>query len=131
MDASALDAYDIFGIMEKLALQKHRSSEACTWVPYGRLDCSDEVVAVCTGSGAEQEAASVQALRPASAAKSAGAKAALCKWQRWAEGDGLELVHQHSVKHVTWHARGEYFASVAPTGNTQARPILFSSRAAH
>ena len=48
-----------------------------------------------------------------------GAKAALCRWQKLPEGEGLELVHQHSVTHVAWHARGDYFASVAPTGNTQ------------
>jgi hypothetical protein len=35
-------------------------------------------------------------------------------------------MHQHPVKHVTWHARGEYFASVAPTGNTQARTLVIS-----
>ena len=28
---------------------------------------------------------------------------------------------QFTIKHVTWHARGDYFASVAPTGNTQVR----------
>ena len=40
--------------------------------------------------------------------------------RRWRpEGEGLELVHPHSVSHVTWHARGDYFASVAPAGNTQ------------
>ena len=43
----------------------------------------------------------------------------MCRWQKLAEGEGLELVHQHSVSNVTWHARGDYFASVVPTGNTQ------------
>lgn len=33
---------------------------------------------------------------------------------------GLTLEHRFPVKHVTWHARGDYFATVAPTGNTKA-----------
>ena len=78
----------------------------------------------CAGVGAKQEAASLQALQ--APAKAAGGKGALCKWQPRADGEGLELMHQHPVKHVTWHARGEYFASVAPTGNTQARTLLIS-----
>ena len=80
----------------------------------------------CAGLGAEQEAASLQALQAPQAGKAAGGKAALCKWQPRADGEGLELVHQHPVKHITWHTRGEYFASVAPTGNTQARTLLMS-----
>ncbi|KAK9914855.1 hypothetical protein WJX75_001346 [Coccomyxa subellipsoidea] len=76
------------------------------------------VVLLPAGVGAKQEAASLQALQ--APAKAAGGKGALCKWQPRADGEGLELMHQHPVKHVTWHARGEYFASVAPTGNTQA-----------
>lgn len=62
----------------------------------------------------------LQALAPpAQQPQQEGAKAALCRWQKLAEGEGLELVHPHSVSHVTWHARGDYFASVAPAGNTQ------------
>ena len=38
-----------------------------------------------------------------------------------AGGAGAELLHGHAVAHVAWHGRGDYFASVAPTGNTQAR----------
>ena len=29
---------------------------------------------------------------------------------------GAELVHLHPVRQIAWHARGDYFASVAPTG---------------
>ena len=75
---------------------------------------------ICAGSGAEQEAAALQALAaPQQQQQQEGAKAALCRWQKLAEGEGLELVHPHSVSQVTWHARGDYFASVAPAGNTQ------------
>lgn len=69
------------------------------------------------GIGAEQEAAALQVLQAPS--QQEGAKAALCRWQKRSEGEGLQLVHQHPISHVTWHARGDYFASVAPTGNTQ------------
>lgn len=35
-------------------------------------------------------------------------------------GEGwVEIQHKFPVKYVTWHARGDYFSSVAPTGNTQ------------
>ena len=44
-----------------------------------------------------------------------------CEGQARANGDGAELLHGQAVARVTWHARGDYFASVAPTGNTQAR----------
>ena len=65
----------------------------------------------------EQEAAAAQALQ-APPAIEASAKV-LCRWQARETGGGLDLVHQHPVRHLTWHARGDYFASVAPTGNTQ------------
>ena len=86
--------------------------------------------------GAEEEAAARQALQaPAGGAapkKDAGGKGALCEWRAFAAGEGesgadsgggggLELVQQFPVTHVAWHARGDYFASVAPTGNTQVR----------
>ena len=75
----------------------------------------------CAGTGAEQDAAALQALTPPAQQQQQqdGAKVGMCRWQKLAEGEGLELVHQHSVSNVTWHARGDYFASVAPTGNTQ------------
>ena len=76
------------------------------------------------GMSADQEAASLQALQAPS--QQGNDKTGLCQWQRRADGDGLELVHQHSVSHVTWHARGDYFASVAPAGNTQVSPLSYS-----
>ena len=76
--------------------------------------------------GAEEEAAARQALQaPAGGAAPKKDKGALCEWRARApaegetEGGGLELVQQFPVTHVAWHARGDYFASVAPTGNTQ------------
>jgi len=32
----------------------------------------------------------------------------------------VEIPHNFPVKHVSWHNRGDYFSSVAPTGNTKA-----------
>ena len=34
----------------------------------------------------------------------------------------MELAHQHDVARLCWHARGDYFASVCPSGNTRVRP---------
>ncbi len=48
-------------------------------------------------------------------------RAAVLNGQARADGEGAELLHGHAVAHVAWHGRGDYFASVAPTGNTQAR----------
>ena len=79
-----------------------------------------DMLCLIAGMSADQEAASLQALQAPS--QQGNDKAGLCQWQKRADGDGLELVHQHSVSHVTWHARGDYFASVAPAGNTQVSP---------
>jgi len=48
-------------------------------------------------------------------------------WQRWQGGssgsgdssEGVVVLHRFQLKYVTWHGRGDYFATVAPTGNTQ------------
>eukprot|EP00873_Tetraselmis_striata_P035963 jgi/Tetstr1/456227/TSEL_042990.t1 len=53
-------------------------------------------------------------------AEAEGAEAKpLVRWQPY-QGGGVELVHNFPVKSVTWHTQGDYFATVAPTGNTQA-----------
>ena len=40
---------------------------------------------------------------------------------RWEsrEGGGMQLVHKHTLAQITWHSRGDYFATMAPTANTQ------------
>ena len=89
------------------------------------FSCSvTDMVQSIAGMCADQEAASLQALQAPS--QQGNDKAGLCQWQKRADGDGLELVHQHSVSHVTWHARGDYFASVAPAGNTQVNHFFHS-----
>lgn len=52
------------------------------------------------------------------AAQEAAEQQPLAKWATRPDG-GMELQTGHAVKHLAWHARGDYFASVAPTGNTQ------------
>ncbi|KXZ47270.1 hypothetical protein GPECTOR_36g122 [Gonium pectorale] len=45
----------------------------------------------------------------------------LAAWRaRRGPGGGVEVVLRFPVRSLAWHARGDYFASVAPTGNTQA-----------
>ena len=62
----------------------------------------------------EVRAATAEALQLPTAA--AAGTAAVAAWRRRPDGEGLEVVHQHPVTHVAWHSRGDYFASVAPTG---------------
>ena len=36
-------------------------------------------------------------------------------WQGY-EADGVSIPHRAPVTYLTWHAKGDYFASVSPTG---------------
>ncbi|KAK9829975.1 hypothetical protein WJX72_008983 [[Myrmecia] bisecta] len=97
----------------------------CTaWCPNNALRIlaavvDKKVVLLPSGTGTEEvEAAAVQALKLTPAASEGDSK--LAHWQARDDGQGVDIVHQHLVKSVTWHGRGDYFASVAPTGNTQA-----------
>ncbi|GAB4816894.1 hypothetical protein N2152v2_003940 [Parachlorella kessleri] len=98
------------------------------------------VVLLPTGNGnEEQEAATQQALDASlAAAGTAGAAGggSLASWQRAQQLQGaaspgaVEILHRAPAKYATWHARGDYFASVAPTGNTQAVLVHQLSRGA-
>lgn len=44
-------------------------------------------------------------------------------WGVQKEGGGLSLPHKQRLTSLVWHARGDYFATVAPAGNTQVHPI--------
>ncbi|KAL4425519.1 hypothetical protein ABPG75_009535 [Micractinium tetrahymenae] len=85
-----------------------------------------------SGTGSEEQEAATEAALQAALAAAGGTgsggveEGQLVSWQ-WRQesgggsGEGGVLVlHKFSIKHVTWHARGDYFATVAPTGNTQA-----------
>lgn len=44
-------------------------------------------------------------------------------WSARPDG-GLDIVHKQALASIAWHARGDYFATVAPAGNTQASDPL-------
>eukprot|EP00879_Flechtneria_rotunda_P030269 GHRR01032882.1.p1 GENE.GHRR01032882.1~~GHRR01032882.1.p1 ORF type:complete len:236 (+),score=78.98 GHRR01032882.1:681-1388(+) len=82
----------------------------------------NKVVLLVSGIGGDEvDAAARQACQvSAAAAAAASQQQQLAQWITGADGTGLELVTGQAVKQVTWHARGDYFASVAPTGQTQS-----------
>lgn len=47
----------------------------------------------------------------------------LATWSQRPDG-GIDIMHRFPIKQVAWHARGDYFSTVAPTGNTQVRVRL-------
>jgi len=70
-----------------------------------------------TVGGSAAEAAAAAAL-DVTGVTSVGDGASLATWTARADG-GVDIVCRHPVTHVTWHGRGDYFASVAPAGATQ------------
>lgn len=97
-----------------------------------------------TGVGTEEvEGAAAQALtcvseQGAGGGGSSDGTSGMCRWVRRKHGSSssssgslvVELVHQHPVAQVAWHARGDYFATVCPAGNTQVRPAAVGIRVA-
>ncbi len=95
--------------------------------------CGKRLFLLPTGTGnEEQEAATEAALQQALAASGSSGSGSieegqLVSWQRWQGGssgsgdssEGVVVLHRFQLKYVTWHGRGDYFATVAPTGNTQ------------
>lgn len=73
----------------------------------------------------ESEEAAAEALKLTAAGGGTEAAAAV-RWEA-RPGGGLQLQHKHSLAQITWHSRGDYFATVAPTGNTQV-PLLLRTR---
>mmetsp|Transcript_13468 Transcript_13468/g.48998 ORF Transcript_13468/g.48998 Transcript_13468/m.48998 type:complete len:751 (-) Transcript_13468:191-2443(-) len=57
-----------------------------------------------------------------------------CKWQsipdQQAElwGNGMQIIHDFTVKTVSWHSKGDYFATVAPSGQSKSVLIHQLSR---
>eukprot|EP00879_Flechtneria_rotunda_P015927 GHRR01016656.1.p1 GENE.GHRR01016656.1~~GHRR01016656.1.p1 ORF type:complete len:555 (+),score=167.55 GHRR01016656.1:411-2075(+) len=88
----------------------------------------NKVVLLVSGIGGDEvDAAARQACQvSAAAAAAASQQQQLAQWITGADGTGLELVTGQAVKQVTWHARGDYFASVAPTGQTQVCKLSFA-----
>jgi ribosome biogenesis protein ERB1 len=93
------------------------------------------------------ESYAVSTAAPAGGASGKGDKeGALAFWrprggtQETASGDaivrsettdgGIEIVHRFAVTRVTWHAKGDYFCTVSPSGNTRAVLVHQLSRGA-
>lgn len=75
------------------------------------------VLDVAETGEAELDAATAAALElPGGSSREAGVGGV--RWAARPEG-GLDLVHQQALASLAWHARGDYFATVAPAGNTQ------------
>lgn len=100
------------------------------WCPNPKLQLlaaavgNNLVLLPCSLVGEEVEDAAKAACQVPAAVAAAAAGASdeqrpLARWVTRPDG-GLELQTGHAVKHLSWHARGDYFASVAPTGNTQS-----------
>ena len=71
----------------------------------------------CHGAGTgtdDANSATAEILRQAQAGGSA-VVAPVATWQAY-EGEGVSIAHRQPVTYLTWHAKGDYFASVAPTG---------------
>lgn len=110
---------------------------ACvTWCPNPLLSMlavasGPRVYLIPTGKGNEaQTEATIEALAAALAAFSSSGgdpedSSKLAQWQL-VDNDAEDLAgsvvieHKFVVKQIAWHARGDYFSSVAPLGNTRA-----------
>ena len=67
------------------------------------------------GTGTDDaNSATAEILKQAQAGGS-GVAAPVATWQAY-EGEGVSIAHRQPVTYLTWHAKGDYFASVAPTG---------------
>ncbi|GLC45419.1 Ribosome bioproteinsis protein 1 [Pleodorina starrii] len=127
---------------------------AVAWCPNPALRLvsaavGSSVVLLHSGTGPEEaEAAAEEALRVASTSgRDAGGNVdvgggdgdggggpqsgELSVWRpRSGPGGGLEVRLRFPVQSLSWHSRGDYFASVAPAGNTQAVVVHQLSRGA-
>ena len=66
-----------------------------------------------TGTDVAQDATE-RTLKQAQAVSTASGTP-IATWQAY-EADGVSIPHRAPVTYLTWHAKGDYFASVAPTG---------------
>lgn len=71
------------------------------------------MVRMCAETGTDEaQDATAKALQ---AAPVSPAAAPLAPWEQHGVG-AVAIAHKHPVTYITWHAKGDYFASVAPTG---------------
>jgi ribosome biogenesis protein ERB1 len=114
----------------RLALAAAAAGKRVALLPTGT---GDEAAAAATGGALE---AAVAAAEGGAAAAPAGAAPAAAVWRRREGGAeagaeaGAELELRFPVRHLAWHARGDYFSTTAPAGNTQAVLVHQLSRGA-
>lgn len=69
------------------------------------------------GTGTDEAQAATTETLEAAGVPSSSAASAVATWKPLEGNEGVAIHQQHQVSYVTWHSRGDYFASVAPTGN--------------
>lgn len=98
--------------------------QCVAWCPNAALSLlaaavDTRVILLPSGTGTDEaQAATSQTFRQAQVA-SAAPGTPVATWRAY-ESEGITISHRAPVSYLTWHAKGDYFASVAPTGNTQA-----------
>ena len=68
------------------------------------------------GTGTDEAQAATTQTLAAAQTPSSSASSPVATWEALEGHEGLAIKQNHQVSYVTWHARGGYFASVAPTG---------------
>lgn len=101
----------------------------------GHLHQTQEQTGICeccfAGTGTDEaQAATSQTLRQAQVASTTPGTP-VATWQAY-ESEGITISHRAPVSYLTWHAKGDYFASVAPTGeHLSASPWSVSQSACY
>ncbi|GAQ87594.1 WD40 repeat nucleolar protein Bop1 [Klebsormidium nitens] len=73
------------------------------------------VLLMGSGTGNEtQSEAAAGLVKLQETATGAADEGAVVRWQKSERAEGLEVVHKHDVAHVSWHHKGDYFASTSP-----------------
>ena len=101
----------------QLLLLSEGASHACTVIAEKYLHVS---AGAKDGYGTFQEIRdAVKAAAGAADDDSSQGAASLVQWMLHKESGGIQVVHKFPLQAVTWHQQGDYFATVAPGGNTQ------------
>ena len=80
--------------------------------------CTLETPCSQTAAGTGTDEAQSATTQTLEAAQTAGnsASSGVATWESLEGHEGLAIKQRFQVSYITWHARGDYFASVAPTG---------------
>ena len=83
--------------------------------------------AFSAGTGTEDAQSATAHTLKQGRAGSSGAAAPVATWQAF-EDEGVAISHRQPVTYLTWHSKGDYFASVAPTGQLNMLSIILGIR---